>query len=391
MTQPLSYVGQPSQADFRQSTAQSAASRALRSLASRLGCGDAQIGGWLAASLVCTGLVYSRSLNNEFIRDDNAEIVRNHALASWSFIWKSMVSDAWWWRDPLHLPQSSYYRPLQLLWFWSNFHLFALERTGWHAGLIAVHLLAVWVLFRVAALLTGNRHAALFATVIFALMPTHADALMNPAAIASSLNTLFLLGALELYLRHRSIETLEAPWRVRLLAGSIALFGCALLTYEQAAIFPVLIALYEYLFGPSEKAPGEMSIAGKIRRAIACTVPFLAVLAAYFGLRIWVLGFIVGPENPMTVGQVALTLPRAFFRYLTLIALPWYAGPVNRLRIVDGIGAPGFVEPALALAVLMACTWLLIRNHPHRRLYSVLHRLDDRRARAGIGPEPAFH
>src|SRR5208283_5556467 len=95
--------------------------------------------------LLLTMLVYLRCLGNGFVFDDHEMIVINRYLGQWSFLWKSLVNDSWWFRDPLHLPQSSYYRPLQDIWLGIHYQLFGLVPGGWHATMIALHLAAVWM------------------------------------------------------------------------------------------------------------------------------------------------------------------------------------------------------------------------------------------------------
>ena len=106
--------------------------------------------------LLLTMLVYLRCLGNGFVFDDHEMIVINRYLGQWSFLWKSLVNDSWWFRDPLHLPQSSYYRPLQDIWLGIHYQLFGLVPGGWHATMIALHLAAVWMAFKIASRLTGD-------------------------------------------------------------------------------------------------------------------------------------------------------------------------------------------------------------------------------------------
>ncbi|HVN64578.1 MAG TPA: hypothetical protein VMT58_08060, partial [Candidatus Binataceae bacterium] len=98
---------------------------------------------WLAAILAATAIVYSSSFGNGFVFDDGDIIVSNRLLGQWSYIWRSLSRDLWWSLDPGHLPQSSYYRPLENIWLALNFHLFGLNPAGWHVATVALHLIVV--------------------------------------------------------------------------------------------------------------------------------------------------------------------------------------------------------------------------------------------------------
>ena len=70
----------------------------------------------VGAIAAITALVYLRCLGNGYVFDDHEMIIANRYIGDWSFLWKALVNDSWWFRDPTHLPQSHYYRPLQDIW-----------------------------------------------------------------------------------------------------------------------------------------------------------------------------------------------------------------------------------------------------------------------------------
>ena len=73
---------------------------------------------WLAMAMAATALLYIRSLGDEFIVDHRGTIIGNPYLNSWSYLWKSMVNDEWWFINPSHTPVGSYYRPIPNIWVW---------------------------------------------------------------------------------------------------------------------------------------------------------------------------------------------------------------------------------------------------------------------------------
>ncbi|MGH7815006.1 MAG: tetratricopeptide repeat protein [Candidatus Binataceae bacterium] len=350
---------------------------------------------WLAAILIVAAIVYIPSLDNRFVLDDRFQILGNPYLGDWSFVWKSMVNDLWWYHNPRHLPVAPYYRPFHNIWLALNFHLFGLRPAPWHAAIIGLHLIVVWLTYRVAAILSGNAWIGLLTAALFAAMPIHAQAIGWIAAIATPLSAAFQLAAFEYYLRSRDGSRRE-------LALSLGLFAGALLSYDAAVVFPALIAAYAFIFPSPAHFAGEgnpkrggsgagaeakidspiSSRAGAgaasamprhVRNAIAATWPYALTMAAYIGLRYWVLGFIVRPaaENPagMTMGTIAFTIPGAIAIYLSLLAMPWRANIAHRLVLVWNAATPQFFLPLIGLCFGAAAAFLLVRRNPRRRLY----------------------
>ncbi len=316
--------------------------------------------------LALTALVYLRCIPNGFVYDDNEMIRINRFIGNWSFLWKSFVNDLWWFRDPFRLPQSSYYRPLQDVWLALNYHLFGLEPYGWHVSSIAVQLIAVYLVFRIARELTLDRLAAAFGAALYGLMPIHAQAVVWASAIPLSLSGTFALGAILCFITRK-----RAPHRM--LAIALALFVAALLSHESPVVLPAIIAAYAYLLeaAPDDAESEKNPIATRIVVALRESAPFFAVDAAYLALRFWVLGFIARTNvtNDMTRAERLFSMPAAVANYLALLLIPWRAGPAHQLLMADGWSSPAFFLPLAGLAATAVALWLLFATHPHRRLY----------------------
>ncbi|MGH7815727.1 MAG: tetratricopeptide repeat protein [Candidatus Binataceae bacterium] len=324
--------------------------------------------------LVLTAIVYARALGDEFVFDDREMIVLNRYLGRWSFPLKSLVRDSWWFRDPKHLPQGSYYRPIQDIWLWINFHLFGLDPVGWHAASLALHLIAVWLVFRIASILTADRLTGVVAAALFGLMPVHAEAIVWASAAPIPLAAAFELGAFYYYL-------LKRP------AAPLILFAGALLSYEAAVLFPLLIAAHAFLLAqgknltpcpPLPSGEGErktesspLHLWGGVRGGVAAAWPYALEAAAYLALRLWVLGAIVSPINKRNLAMIPalLTIPRAIAAYAALLAVPWLAAPAHAMAIVRSAAAPEFWLPLIGIAALCGAAFLTFRKSPRRGLY----------------------
>lgn len=322
----------------------------------------------VGAVLLVTLLLYLRCLGDGFVFDDASMIVKNRFIGSWAFFWNSFIHDSWWFMDPTQLPQSSYYRPLQDTWFGIHFHLFGLNPAGWHATMVALNLVVVWLVFKIAVALTGELQVGLLAALLFGVMPVHAEAVVWVSAIPLPLSAALELGALYLFISRAGGGARN--WLVALL-----LYAGALLTHESAVAFPVLVALYVFLLeslggaGGAESAPSPLK--PRLWSAMVCATPFAILTLLYLALRWWVLGFISRPMpvNRMTGAQTLLTIPEVLATDLVLLVIPWVASPAHHPTIVTSPASPRFYLPAAALVVLAAAFGWSLRNHPRRRLY----------------------
>ncbi|HUO05051.1 MAG TPA: tetratricopeptide repeat protein [Candidatus Binataceae bacterium] len=324
---------------------------------------------WLIRSMILSALVFSPALFNEFVFDDWDQIVSNRYIGNWAFVWKSFVNDVVWFRNPLNLPQSAFYRPFHSVWLAVNFFLFGPHPMGWHAAAIVLHLTVVWLAFRVSTRLAGDAWTGLIAATLFALIPIHAETVSYAAAVAPMIAAAFEFGAFDLYLRCR-LDVEGAQSRSKWNSVALALFGCALLSYESAAVFPLLVAAHTFIFS-RDAGDAELPVADRGSKAAAAAWPYAVILAIYLGLRLRVLGFLSQPHplNSPTWPEAVLTIPAAIAADLKLLALPWLAAPTHSLEFTNRVWSVGFILPLLELSILTAAGFFALRRHPHRRLY----------------------
>jgi hypothetical protein len=322
----------------------------------------------LAGIVLVTVAIYLPSLNNGWVLDDRQEFVDNKLIHSWSFLWDSFRYDNWWFRDPNRLPQSSYYRPLENVWFWANAALFGLRPALWHLARIALHVVVVVLSFRAAQLLAGDVTVGLLTAAILAVLPAHTGAVVFASAIPEPLSLAFELGALILLIRRK-------PGSSRGVIGALTLYACAILTHESAILFPLIVAAYLAIFE-------RQRVAVILRRC----APFVAIVIAYMGARLRVLGlkhmfavhfdattsgYVRGFEtwrphySPI---QVLMTLPKVLLTYLGALTIPTIAGPAHDVDWITSFQPIVLVDVA-ALIVLAAIACVLALRSPNRRLY----------------------
>ncbi|MGH7814996.1 MAG: tetratricopeptide repeat protein [Candidatus Binataceae bacterium] len=322
----------------------------------------------LGGVLILTALIYLRSLGGEFPPDLRRSIADNPYLKEWSFLWKSLVNDEWWFIDPARAPISTNYRPIPNLWLWLNYRMFGASPPGWRAGVLAIHLLNVWLVFRVASILAADRWTALLAAAWFALSPLNAEAVV--ASLSTPICAAFELGALEYYLRNAQAALDDRqPARRRL---SIGLFAGALFSYEGSITFPALIAAHAFLLGSHRIDKSHRSHSWGLRAAFFAAWPYVAATLAYLAVRLCIFGTIARPipqSHYVTAWQAVLTIPGAVWTYFTLLPMPWRAGPAHRFDFAGGATSPFFYLPVIELGAVSLAGILLLKRHPHRRLY----------------------
>jgi tetratricopeptide (TPR) repeat protein len=348
--------------------------------------------------LAVTLVVYLRCLGNGFVLDDVPMIVKNPDLGNWSFIWKAFTREEFWYSDADFLPHFRNYRPLLLVWYWIDYQLFGLNPAPWHESVVAVHLLAVWLVFKIARRLAGDSTTAVVAASAFALTPVHVAAVVWMAGAGFALATALDLAAF--YLIMPRAEGTARNWAI-----AIALYTGALLCHESAIALPGLVACYAFIFDPNDSVTGEAAESGgaslwsRTRRAVVWMAPFAVALVIYMGVRRLVLGFYVSNPydyaNLLTNAQDVLTVPLVFATYLTLLVMPWLTLPNHRVLPVSNSVSPEFWVPLAVLAVigatilvvakrdlrwrlhLFCAAWMAVTLAPMMILHSVYHLVQD--------------
>src|ERR1700688_3204600 len=233
---------------------------------SRASAGESRESGVVAlAVILCvTFLVYFPCLGNGFVSDDREVLLDNQHIRQWSFLWWSAVRNEYWYMGAF-VP---YYRPVQDAWLWFGYHLFGLNPAPWHATMVAIHLVAVAVVFKIALRLTRSQYSAALASVLFALVPLHAEAVAWQPGIDVLLSGTFELAAFYFFIRS------EGTGRYDCLVPML-FFGCALLTHEASVTFPGFVALYVLILEPpGAAAPADSARWTGIRQVVIRTAPF---------------------------------------------------------------------------------------------------------------------
>ena len=186
-----------------------------------------------AALVALTLLAYGPALRGDFVWDDNDYVSNNPTLQSAEGL-RAI------WFDPTSTPQ---YYPLVHSSYWLEYHLWGLDPLGYHLVNVVLHLISVFLLWRILRFL-NVRGAALIAA-IFAVHPVQVESVAWITERKNVLSGVFYLSAMLIYLP-LALEPDSGPparrwWWTYGTVG--ALFLLALLSKTVTASLPAALLL----------------------------------------------------------------------------------------------------------------------------------------------------
>jgi protein O-mannosyl-transferase len=302
----------------------------------------------LILTAVCFGL-YARTLWNGWVTDDQLEVLQDHLIRSFANVPRLFTTGVWFFAG---VAADNYYRPLKLLAYTVEYHLFGFRPAYWHLANILVNLAVVIAIYFLVRDLASPA-LGFWTAVIFAFHPVHVEAVAWIAAGNDLLCALALLLALWLYHRARAAGGEEPSGHLRrggaglkpaLTALSVVLFFAALLSKETALTFPAVIVAYDYFY---RREPVRGILRGWWRYG-----GYFGVLGAYLALRVHALGSLAPGTSgiPLTWREMALSVPVLAVKYLWLALVPAH---LNYWHIYRPVRAAGWEALAAIVAVLL--------------------------------------
>jgi protein O-mannosyl-transferase len=319
----------------------------------------------LGGVIVLSAVIYLRCVRNGAVWDDH-EWLRSRLIEQWSFLWRSFGRDVFWFRHPGGPAQTAYYRPLEDVWFGINRLTFGGAFIWWHVAKLVVWVAGVGACFRLAQVLSRDSWVGLWAALLFAVLPSHVEAVAWVSAIPEPLSAFLEMAALSWFIDSKGITRV---------AGATALYAGSMFTHEIPIAFPLLVGLYQFLLG-YQRDWAEVDVGGKPSRvatSVAASLPFFGVAMLYLALRLAALGsraFLgIRKEQVASIGGMLATIPGAIVEYLKILAVPWLAGPAHAVTFVENPGFRNVGLPLLVLLGLAGAGYLAIRKHQRRSLY----------------------
>lgn len=325
------------------------------------------IGMW---ALIC--IAYSNGLNASWHLDDYQIIVSNDKLHLSQLDFVSLV-------DTFFAGTSDrLYRPLPMLSFALNWYNCGADLLAYHIVNIIIHCLNALLLYLVVLkLLRTPRLAgdyddaeinwiAFLAALIWALNPMQAQAVTYIVQRMTSMAALFYLTGIYLFLRYKK----AASNRSRFVWGwaIAASYLLAILSKENAALFPIGILLIQAIFYPA----AEPQPTTRRRRLVSS---MLALVIAGLAIVVFILEYgnpllyidTLYANRPFNVSQRLLTEPRVLLFYLSLLVFPapWRLSLSHDFALSTSLFHPWTTLPAMiTLFVIVGLGIYFLRKKP---------------------------
>lgn len=292
--------------------------------------------------LVLGFVVFLPSLGNPFLLDDRSILLQNPNLADLSRL-REMFTSSWWKAEI----GAGLYRPITMLTYALNAAIDGVHPSGYRFINLLLHAVNGVLLYAAIIVAAPRQQAAAFmAALVFALHPVHGDAVLAVVGRAELLAASFLLLAWLCGFRGANPELPRARFfRI----AALALFAAALLSKENAIVWPAWLAAWGWLIGHAQDR-------ARLRWWLGQLGPTLAVAALYLVARVAIVGQLGTPEATHyfageTVATRFLAIPRLAAEYLRLMILPFHLTPDYDINL-----QPGAVPVLAALAVCSAAT-----------------------------------
>lgn len=259
----------------------------------------------IAVSIV---VVYFPTFSGEFILDDRPLIEKNayikafHSPISYLTQEDGIVGESK--GGGYH---TGYYRPLINLTYSLDYHFWGLNTLGFRLTNLVLHICCCFILFSFLQFLIKDRHASLWATLIFAIHPINTEAVSWVVNRNNIMVTAFSISALLFYIKGwKSRERLN--WVI-----SVLTFSLALLSKEMGLMVIPILFLYQRLLGQPRK---------HLFMELASYLPFIVLAVTYFFLRKSVISAYVSPLEMAGLWHRIYFAPFLMFWNLKLILIP---------------------------------------------------------------------
>ncbi len=256
----------------------------------------------------------------------------------------------------------SVFRPMAHAYWLLHYLAFGLEPLGYHVAAALFHLAASYAAFVLGHLLTRNRMTAAIGAVVFAVIPSHAEAVSWVASNYELIAAMYYFTSVAFYILYREKRSF------RFYVVSFAMFVLAFSSREVGLTLPAVLILYDILYHPLDWAKLPRQLIGYVPFAVADVWRITYFGHGYRGLIFaeegW--GYYVdfnllrvlepfyddlGTIRWVALGSALLLLVALRFRRPVLFCLAWI--PIALVTTtVGGVNDRSFYTSSFALALL---------------------------------------
>lgn len=300
--------------------------------------------------LSCVFLAYFNTLNNPFIWDDDALVVKSPLIKDANSLTRVFKSDLYYGISS----GSNFYRPIQTLSYIWDYYFCQLDPKGYHLTNIFLQSIVSFLVFILARNLFNQAAIPVATALLFAVSPIHTEAVSYISGRAEMLMGVFLLSSLLIFIKS---QNRQSKFKIFFIFLSLVLFILGLLSKELSIVFP--LAIFAYLF--------------YFKRGRIASLPFFLISGVYIILRLSVFKFMTlrPPALVKFPLLIRLTvLPKVIFTYLKLLFLP--VGLHMSRELVRPVGFFGiFIAWFVLGLIFLSCAYIL-KYKEERKITSFL-------------------
>src|SRR5437660_9285381 len=180
-----------------------------------------------------TWLVFGQTLKHEFVNFDDHVYVYDNPLVAGGLNINGIVS-------AFTHPHARNWHPLTTVSHMLDCQLYGLNAGGHHFTNVALHTIAVLLLFRVLRLTTGALWPSAFVAALFAIHPLHVESVAWVSERKDVLSTVFFMLTLAAYVRYARAPS---PGRYFIVA---IIFTLGLMSKPMLVTVPFVLLLLDY-------------------------------------------------------------------------------------------------------------------------------------------------
>jgi len=186
--------------------------------------------------VIFTAFIYSNALKNGITYfDDDYYILQNPYIRDLSLHGLKNIFTTFY---------SSNYHPLTTLCWALLFKFFGTEPLPYHLLNLLLHLLNIFLVFRITERLSGQRVSAIIVSLLFAVHPLHVESVAWISELKDVLYAAFYLSSLLAYLHF-----LQSGYRTKFYIIALLLFITSLFSKSAAVTLPVLLIVVDIYKG----------------------------------------------------------------------------------------------------------------------------------------------
>lgn len=221
-----------------------------------------------------------------------------------------------------------FYRPVPRVSFALDYAIWRVRPFGYHLTGLLLHILSAVLVMLLGWRLSGRRVVGLASGLLFAVHPSHAEAVSWIAGRCDLLATAFFLAALYSFVAYR--DRARPSW-----CGALAVcYGLSLLSKESAVALPFVMLVCDLLrpHALARQEEGSPTLPRRVRLLAPYAIVLLEI-AAYGLVRWLVLGTILGGH----VGSRSQYVGLGYALRAAAEALRVLVSPVNRAILGDSV------------------------------------------------------